>query len=97
LRQSERLIDVEWLTETKVSYNADVEIRAYDRKGLLSEITTIIDESKININSFYSRTTKDRMAIINFVLEIHDVEQLNKIIKKFKKIEGIVDVFRSKQ
>jgi GTP diphosphokinase / guanosine-3',5'-bis(diphosphate) 3'-diphosphatase len=64
---------------------------------LLSEITTIIDESKININSFYSRTTKDRMAIINFVLEIHDVEQLNKIIKKFKKIEGIVDVFRSKQ
>ena len=97
LRQSERLIDVEWLTETKVSYNADVEIRAYDRKGLLSEITTIIDESKININSFYSRTTKDRMAIINFVLEIHDVEQLNKLIKKFKKIEGIVDVFRSKQ
>jgi GTP pyrophosphokinase len=97
LRQSERLIEVEWLTETKVSYNADVEIRAYDRKGLLSEITTIVDDSKININSFYSRTTKDRMAIINFILEIHDVEQLNKLIRKFKKIEGIVDVFRSKQ
>ena len=97
LRQSERLIEVEWLAETKVSYNADVEIRAYDRKGLLSEITTIIDDSKININSFYSRTTKERMAIINFILEINDVEQLNKLIKKFKKIEGIVDVFRSKQ
>lgn len=97
LRQAERLIEVEWLTETKVSYNADVEIRAYDRKGLLSEITTIVDDSKININSFYSRTTKDRMAIINFILEIHDVEQLNKLIRKFKKIEGIVDVFRSKQ
>ena len=97
LRQSERLIEVEWLAETKVSYNADVEIRAYDRKGLLSEITTIIDDSKININSFYSRTTKERMAIINFILEINDVEQLNKLIKRFKKIEGIVDVFRSKQ
>ena len=97
LAQAERLIDVEWQTEAKVSYNADVEIRAYDRKGLLAEITTIIDDSKININSFYSRTTKERMAIINFILEIHDVEQLNKLIKKFKKIEGIVDVFRSKQ
>ncbi|MDF2891371.1 MAG: (p)ppGpp synthetase [Clostridia bacterium] len=97
LQQAERLIDVEWQSETKVSYNADVEIRAYDRKGLLVEITTIIDESKINISSFYSRTTKDRMAIINFILEIHDVEQLNKLIRKFKKIEGIVDVFRSKQ
>jgi len=97
LMQSERLIDVEWHTEAKVSYNADVEIRAYDRKGLLAEITSIVDESKININSFYSRTTRERMAIINFILEIHDVDQLNKLIKKFKKIEGVVDVFRSKQ
>jgi GTP pyrophosphokinase len=96
-QQVERLIDVEWQSETKVAYNADVEIRAYDRKGLLAEITTIVDESKININSFYSRTSKDRMAIINFILEIHDVDQLNKLIRKFKKIEGIVDVFRSKQ
>lgn len=96
-QQAERLIDVEWHTEAKVSYNADVEIRAYDRKGLLAEITSIVDDSKININSFYSRTTKDRMAIINFILEINDVEQLNKLIRKFKKIEGIVDVFRSKQ
>ncbi|MDF2520762.1 MAG: (p)ppGpp synthetase [Clostridia bacterium] len=97
LQEPERLIEVEWSEATKSSYNADVEIRAYDRKGLLVEITTIIDESKININSFSSRTTKDRMAIISFVLEIHDVEQLNKLIRKFKKIEGIVDVFRSKQ
>jgi GTP diphosphokinase / guanosine-3',5'-bis(diphosphate) 3'-diphosphatase len=97
LQQAERLIDVEWHTEAKVSYNADVEIQAYDRKGLLAEITTIIDESKVNIHSFYSRTTKDRMAIINFILEINDVDQLNKLIKRFKKIEGIVDVFRSKQ
>lgn len=97
LQQPERLIDVEWSTEVKVSYNADVEIKAYDRKGLLAEITNIVDESKININSFYSRTTKDRMAIVNFILEIHDVEQLNKLIRKFKRIEGVVDVFRSKQ
>lgn len=97
LAQAERLIDVEWHTEAKVSYNADVEIKAYDRKGLLAELTTIIDESKININSLNTRTTKDRMAIISFILEINDVDQLNKLIKKFKRIEGIVDVFRSKQ
>lgn len=97
LQQPERVVDVEWNAETKVSYNADVEIRAYDRKGLLAEITNIVDDSKININSFYSRTTKERMAIVNFILEIHDVDQLNKLIRKFKKIEGVVDVFRSKQ
>jgi GTP pyrophosphokinase len=97
MNEEERFIEVEWNTQTKVSYNADVEVRATDRKGLLAEITTIIDESKVNINSFHSRTTKDKVAIINFILEINDIEQLNKLIRKFRKIEGVMDVFRAKQ
>lgn len=97
MNEAERFIEVEWNSQTKVSYNADVEVRATDRKGLLAEITTIIDESKINISAFHSRTTKDKMAIINFILEINDIEQLNKLIRKFRKIEGVMDVFRAKQ
>ncbi|HWR61824.1 MAG TPA: bifunctional (p)ppGpp synthetase/guanosine-3',5'-bis(diphosphate) 3'-pyrophosphohydrolase [Clostridia bacterium] len=97
MNEAERFIEVEWNSQTKVSYNADVEVRATDRKGLLAEITTIIDESKINISAFHSRTTKDKMAIINFILEINDIEQLNKLIRKFRKIEGVIDVFRAKQ
>jgi GTP pyrophosphokinase len=97
LNEEERFIEVEWNSQTKESYNADVEIRANDRKGLLAEITIIIDESKVNINSFHSRITKDKIAIINFILEINDIEQLNKLIRKFRKIEGVTDVFRAKQ
>ncbi len=97
MNDEERFVEVEWNTKTKVSYNADLEVRATDRKGLLAEITTIIDESKVNINSFHSRITKDKIAIINFILEINDIEQLNKLIRKFRKIEGVVDVFRAKQ
>ena len=97
MNEEERFIEVEWNTQTKVSYNADVEVRATDRKGLLAEITTIIDESKVNIGAFHSRTTKDKMAIINFILEINDIEQLNKLIRRFRKIEGVIDVFRAKQ
>ncbi len=97
LNEEERFIEVEWSSQTKESYNAAVEIRANDRKGLLAEITSIIDESKINISAFHSRTTKDKMAIINFILEITDIEQLNKLIRKFRRIEGVIDVFRAKQ
>ena len=97
MNEEERFIEVEWNAQTKVSYNADLEVRATDRKGLLAEITTIIDESKVNINAFHSRTTKDKVAIINFILEISDIEQLNKLIRKFRKIEGVIDVYRAKQ
>ncbi|MGE5676564.1 MAG: RelA/SpoT family protein [Pseudomonadota bacterium] len=97
MTEEERFIEVEWTSQAKVSYNADVEVRATDRKGLLAEITTIIDESKVNINAFHTRVTKDKIAIINFILEINDIEQLNKLIRKFRKIEGVMDVFRAKQ
>ncbi len=97
LEEPERLIEVEWNTQSQVSYNADLQIIANDRQGLLAEITSIINENKINIISFYSRTSKDKIANINFILEINDIEQLNKLIRKFRRVEGVLDVFRAKQ
>lgn len=97
LADTERLVEVEWNTQSMVSYNADVQVKANDRQGLLAEITSIINENKINIVSFYSRTSKDKTANINFVLEINDIDQLNKLIKRLRRIEGVIDVFRAKQ
>lgn len=97
MAEPERIVDVAWNAQIKVAYNADVEIRANDRKGLIAEITAIVDDSRINIVAFYSRTTKDKSAIINFVLEITDIEELNKLIRRFRKIEGVIDVYRTKQ
>ncbi|NLJ66564.1 MAG: bifunctional (p)ppGpp synthetase/guanosine-3',5'-bis(diphosphate) 3'-pyrophosphohydrolase, partial [Clostridiales bacterium] len=37
-----------------------------------------------------------KQAIINIMLEINDVEQLKRIIKQFKRIDEVVDVFRVK-
>lgn len=97
LEEPERFIEVEWNTRSKASYNADLQIKANDRQGLLAEITSVINENKINIISFYSRISRDRVANISFILEINDIEQLNKLIRKFRRIEGVIDVFRAKQ
>jgi guanosine-3',5'-bis(diphosphate) 3'-pyrophosphohydrolase len=96
LEEEERLIEVEWDTKGLVSYNADLQVKAHDRQGLLAEITSIINDNKINIVSFYSKTSKDRIANISFILEISDIEQLNKLIKRFRRLDGVLDVYRTK-
>lgn len=96
LDDKERLIEVQWDTKSLVSYNADLQVKANDRQGLLAEITSIINENKINIVSFYSKTSKDKIANISFILEINDIEQLNKLIKRFRRLEGVLDVYRTK-
>jgi GTP pyrophosphokinase len=61
------------------------------------EITNVIGESKIPLKAINARTTKEQVAIMSLTLEITDTEQLEKIIKKVKKVEGVFDVTRSKQ
>jgi len=94
MNEQERLIEVGWNETSKSSYKVDLEIRSIDRKGLLADITAIVDDSRINIVTFSSRTTKDKMCIVNLVLEIDDIEQMNRVIKKMHRIQGVTDVYR---
>jgi guanosine-3',5'-bis(diphosphate) 3'-pyrophosphohydrolase len=44
-----------------------------------------------------ARITKEQTAVMNLTLEITDTEQLDKIIKQLKKVEGVYEAARSKQ
>ncbi|OPZ83915.1 MAG: GTP pyrophosphokinase [Firmicutes bacterium ADurb.Bin419] len=93
-----RLIDVEWyMANSNVAYNAEVTVMANDRTALLMEITNVIGESKIPLKAINARTTKEQIAVMNLTMEITNTEQLEKIIKKLKKVDGVFEVSRSKQ
>jgi len=92
-----RLIEVSWYTANNAAYKADITLMANDRTSLLLEVTNAIAEAKIPLKAINARTTKDQIAIMNLTLEITDTEQLEKIIKKLKKIDSIFEVTRSKQ
>lgn len=89
-----RLIEVSWYNANNVAYKADVTIIAEDRTALLMEITNVIGEAKIPLKAINARTTKDQKAIINLTLEITNTEQLERIIKKVKKVGGVLEVTR---
>jgi GTP pyrophosphokinase len=80
-----------------VAYKADITVMANDRTALLMEITNVIGEAKIPLKAINARTTRDQIALINLTLEINDTEQLDKIIKKLKKVDSVFEVTRNKQ
>lgn len=93
----QRIIEVSWYQEGTASYNANITVMAHDRTALLMEITNTIGEAKIPLKAINARTSKDQIAIMSLTLEITDKEQLDKIIKKIRKIEGVFEITRSKQ
>ncbi|MGO1370200.1 ACT domain-containing protein, partial [Senegalia sp. (in: firmicutes)] len=94
LGKDQRFIDVDWAQEDKTSYQAELQVKGSDRPGLLSEITILLSEANLFVSSLNARTNKEKLAIINLTLEIKDINQLNNLIKRLKKVTGVLDVYR---
>ena len=91
---NERLMEVQWDENKKTSYQGEVQIKATDRTGLLSEITQILLDTKLAVTSLNARTNKDKTVTINMTFEIKDINQLKDIMKRIKKLDGVMDVYR---
>ena len=94
LRETERLIEVSWgAEEEEQRYLVPVEVVAYDREGLLREISTIIADQKVNINSI-EVSTRQHIATLNFQLEIASNQQLTRILSKIDLVPNVVEARR---
>ena len=91
---AERFIDVDWATNEKSSYSAEIQVKATDRTGLLTEITQILSDAKLSVTSLNARTSKEKVIIMNMTLEIKDIDQLKELMKKIKRLNGVMDVYR---
>ncbi|MDO5725549.1 MAG: bifunctional (p)ppGpp synthetase/guanosine-3',5'-bis(diphosphate) 3'-pyrophosphohydrolase [Tissierellia bacterium] len=89
-----RFIEVHWDIENDSSYTAEIAIRSIDRGGLLSDVTNRINDSGVKLSALNARTNKDKLAIINIVLEIHDVKELDRLMERIRKVKGVINVNR---
>lgn len=92
--EPEKIVDVNWTGEHTTDFLADIQIEAHDRPGILAEITIAISNAKIGVRSINARTGKNDVAIIGLTLHVSDIEQLDKVMKDFRKLNGVIDVYR---
>lgn len=94
-RSPERQVHVEWDTAERGSFPVEIEVEAIDRVNLLANIMNTIAEGSTNIEAVNSRTTRDHVAIINLVLDIQDIDHMNAVMNRIKRVSGVVEVQRA--
>ena len=95
LRQHpERLLDVEWEALQDGSYPVEVEVEAFDRVGLLKDILAAIADSRTNVVSVNARVRKDKVAVVNLVLDVGNVEQLRGVLQRVGQVADVFNVER---
>ena len=91
----DRLIEVEWGTDADNTYQVDIAVEAYDRSGLLRDITSVLANDKINLLGVNTLTDKeDGIARMNLTLEITDIGQLSRVLSKIGQLPNVVEARR---
>ena len=73
---------------------AEIQVRAEDRIGILSDIMTIITEAKLMLNALNAKSSKGNIAMINIKVKIDSIEQLKELMRKIRRLKGVMDVYR---
>jgi GTP diphosphokinase / guanosine-3',5'-bis(diphosphate) 3'-diphosphatase len=93
-REVGRLIEVEWEAEPTQTYPISVRVEAYDRTGLLSDITQVVAENKVNILAASVNVSPDHTATVIATLQVASVAQLARVMGRIEQLKDVLSVQR---
>jgi GTP pyrophosphokinase len=92
--ETERIVEVEWGSVAKL-YPVSIRIEAWDRVGLLRDITTIVTEDKVNMVGVRTTENGDGSVAITATLETTGIEQLSRLLSRIEILRGVRSVERA--
>ena len=92
--EQSRLIEVAWDISLDAAYKVNILITANDRANLVGDILTITSESKLNIFSMNCKADKNKIATMQFGIDINSLEQLEYVMNRIRRLKGVYSVER---
>jgi GTP pyrophosphokinase len=90
-----RLVEVQWGAKSEEMYPVSIQVKAYDRAGLLRDVTGLVADEKINMQSAQAVTgMKNNMALINATLQLSNISQLTRIMTRIERLPNVLEVRR---
>jgi len=90
----DRLVQVSWGNEQRQRYPVSVRIEAWDRVGLLRDITTLVADERISMITVLTSVNDDRTVNVLMTVEVEGVKQLSRLLQKLESVRDVYDVRR---
>jgi len=92
IKDRERLVKVSW-GENVRTYPVPIRIRAYDRQGLMGDITALLTGENVNIIDVQSGLNKN-LADLRIVIEVRDIAQLSRMLARIENLPNVLEAQR---
>jgi GTP pyrophosphokinase len=97
MTEAQRIIEVSWGSNVSQMYPVDVDISAYDRAGLLRDVSLVLADSSVNVVAVNTKSDqKDHLAHMQITVEIDSLSKLGRVLNKLNQLPNVVTVRRSR-
>ena len=94
----DRVVDVTWSAEAGRTYPVEVYIKAYDRQGLLRDITLVLANERVNVTAINTKSNQaDNTATMQVTMEINSLAGLGDVLARINQLSNVIEVRRSHQ
>jgi len=94
MKDHERMVKVSW-GEPRRTFPVMIQVKAYDRQGLMGDISTVLANEGINMRDINVKITNN-LATINLMLDIGDISQLSRLLTLTESLPNVMEAFRVK-
>lgn len=94
-QEPNRIVEINWNESEEKSYPVDILVRAYDRQGLLRDITELLVNEKINLTAVQSHSHDgNNIADITLSMRVSSLDKLSRVLSKVSQMTNVFDVQR---
>ncbi len=91
-RDRERLLQVGW-GQVERTYPVPIQIKAYDRQGLVNDISKLLSDESINIADVKVNVSSS-VADLRLIIEVKDLAQLSRILARIENLPNVMEAHR---
>jgi GTP pyrophosphokinase len=94
MKDHDRIVRVAW-GEQQFTFPVEIQIKAYDRQGLMGDISSLLTNENINLKDIKLNVTHN-LAQLVLVVEISDIAQLSRVLTKIENLPNVMEAHRLK-
>ena len=97
LEDSSWMIDVSWAERSEQTYLVDLVVSAFDRQGLLRDISTVVAKESVNVTAMNTQADKrQQRATMTLTVEVSDLSPLSRLLDRMNQLTNVLEVHRQR-
>jgi GTP pyrophosphokinase len=94
-KQPDRVLPVAWGAERHELHGADVTVRAFDRRGLVRDVSAVLSDQKLSIERMTTHVRTDGIADMSIRVRVRDLTELETTLARIRAVADVMSAERT--